>query len=71
MSNSFTNGDLVVRNAVPSGDCPPDVYEFGFGDGKALLCIRCCLQRPREDGVVPIEIGPLIEKGVCEDCRNV
>lgn len=44
MTTGFINGELVVQGA-PSGDCPPDVYEFEFGESRVRLCLKCRHQR--------------------------
>ena len=71
MNDNSAGGDLVVQQqAAPSGDCPPDVYEFVAGDDIAHLCLRCALHRANTGTHWIGAIGPLIEDGVCEDCGN-
>lgn len=64
----FVDGELVVRNG-PTEDVPPDVYEYGFDDCKAILCLRCAVWRCGSMHPTA-EVGPLIKGGICEDCGN-
>lgn len=71
MSNNFVDGDLVVQNgATPSGDCPPDVYEFAFENGEMQLCLHCAVNKALVGELWMGAMGPVVEGGVCEDCGN-